>query len=317
MTPRPKPFILALLSCFLVLSSSGQFPVLASNPVVRAVLFYSPTCPHCHQVIEEVLLPLLDQYGEQLDLVGIDISTPGGSALFGAAIDQFAIPADQQGVPMLFVGETVLIGSLDIPAKLPGLIEQYLAAEGADWPAIPGLLSALETAEPQPTTSQDSSQTPEAGTETAVPESSVSQTPTRVAAGLALTNEQGIGTGARLAQDPAGNALAIVILLGMLGAVIYTLGFLRPGTLPAKEQAPSIWVPIICLVGIAIAGYLTYIETTHVEAVCGPVGDCNTVQQSEYARLFGVVPVGLLGLTGYVAILITWVASRYGPARIA
>lgn len=48
-------------------------------------------------------------------------------------------------------------------------------------------------------------------------------------------------------------------------------------------------------------------ETAQVSAACGPVGDCcNTVQQSEYARLFGILPIGVMGLLGYVAILISW-----------
>jgi uncharacterized membrane protein len=53
--------------------------------------------------------------------------------------------------------------------------------------------------------------------------------------------------------------------------------------------------------------------------VCGPVGDCNTVQQSSWARLFGIVPVGLLGMLGYALILGTWVAAwrSAGPARRA
>ena len=46
------------------------------------------------------------------------------------------------------------------------------------------------------------------------------------------------------------------------------------------------------------AGYLTYVETQLVQAVCGPVGDCNAVQSSSYARLFGVLPVGVLGASG-------------------
>ena len=67
-------------------------------------------------------------------------------------------------------------------------------------------------------------------------------------------------------------------------------------------------IPILCLIGFGVAGYLAYVETTQVEAVCGPVGDCNTVQQSEYARLFGILPIGVLGLFGYVAIFISWMA---------
>jgi len=70
-------------------------------------------------------------------------------------------------------------------------------------------------------------------------------------------------------------------------------------------------IPVLCGLGLIVAGYLTYVEITQVSAVCGPVGDCNTVQQSEFARVFGVLPVGLLGLFGYVAIGIAWTISRY------
>jgi uncharacterized membrane protein len=47
------------------------------------------------------------------------------------------------------------------------------------------------------------------------------------------------------------------------------------------------------------------VETRAVAAVCGPIGDCNAVQTSEYAYLFGI-PIGVLGVVGYVAILATW-----------
>jgi uncharacterized membrane protein len=49
-----------------------------------------------------------------------------------------------------------------------------------------------------------------------------------------------------------------------------------------------------------------------IEAVCGPVGDCNVVQQSEYARLFGVLPIGVLGVVGFAAILAAWAVRRFG-----
>ena len=50
-------------------------------------------------------------------------------------------------------------------------------------------------------------------------------------------------------------------------------------------------------------------------AVCGPVGDCNLVHASAYARVLGV-PLGLLGTAGYAAILCCWlVAHRAREAR--
>ncbi len=66
-----------------------------------------------------------------------------------------------------------------------------------------------------------------------------------------------------------------------------------------------------------MAGYLAYAETTQVEAVCRPVGDCNTVQQSEYARLFGILPIGVLGMAGYVAIIAAGFINQQAKGKLA
>ena len=67
------------------------------------------------------------------------------------------------------------------------------------------------------------------------------------------------------------------------------------------------------LIGTAVALYMGYVEITRTEAVCGPVGDCNTVQQSSYAYLFGVIPIGAFGVLGYVVIGLIWLMRSYGP----
>ena len=51
-------------------------------------------------------------------------------------------------------------------------------------------------------------------------------------------------------------------------------------------------------------------------AVCGPIGDCNTVQQSPYAMLFGVIPIGALGIVGYAAMLVAWGTLQWGQGQI-
>jgi uncharacterized membrane protein len=80
-----------------------------------------------------------------------------------------------------------------------------------------------------------------------------------------------------------------------------------------KQGRDWSWViPILSIVGIFVAGYLSFVEVTETEAVCGPIGDCNSVQSSPYARLFGILPIGILGLMGYVAILLGWVLKKYG-----
>ena len=60
---------------------------------------------------------------------------------------------------------------------------------------------------------------------------------------------------------------------------------------------------VLALVGIAIAGYLTYVHYAELEPFCvGGGGGCERVQLSDWAKLAGV-PVAVLGLGGYIVIL--------------
>ncbi len=112
----------AVLAVALLLPGKAQ----AQGPVVRAVLFYSPTCPHCHYVMTEVLPPLIEQYGDQLQIAAIDVSEPSGQALYQSTIEKFAITEERLGVPTLVVGTTVLVGSGEIPEQFPGIINGCL-----------------------------------------------------------------------------------------------------------------------------------------------------------------------------------------------
>ena len=76
-------------------------------------------------------------------------------------------------------------------------------------------------------------------------------------------------------------------------------------------------IPILALIGLGVALYLTYVETTQALAICGPVGDCNTVQSSSYAKLFGFFPVGLLGALGFAAMLAAWGWQHWRSDRLA
>lgn len=313
----------------LLLGLSPISSATAQTAVVHAVLFYSPSCPHCHKVITQDLPPLLEKYGDQLQIVGVDTTSAGGQALYMAAIQWHKVPPESQVVPMLFVDDVMLIGSFDIPEQFPGLIEKYLAQGGVDWPEIPGLREAIEasqtaqTTTPQPAASETSPSTAEPGPanttsasaaslSTATPAPTAAYTPTAEEAisGLIQADAPPPGFSERLASDPAGNLLAIAVLIGMLLSFGGAAAILLSTKEPVNPIQLSWAIPVLCGIGLLIAGYLTYVETTQVSAVCGPVGDCNTVQQSEYARVFGILPVGLLGLLGYLAIGIAWMVSR-------
>jgi len=118
--------------------------VQAEVPVVYALLFYSPSCPHCHKVITEDLPPIIDKYGDQLLVLGINTYSEEGNELFLSAVSHFNISEEMAGVLMLIIGETVLIGSYEIPQLLPGIISEGLVSGGIDWPDIPGLAQLLK-----------------------------------------------------------------------------------------------------------------------------------------------------------------------------
>ena len=297
--------IAVLLAGFLVMPMARAHAQVGP-PVVRAVLFYSPACGHCHLVITETLPPLMEKYGSRLELIGIDVSQPNGQALFGAAIQKFGL--EQAGVPFLVIGDMYLIGSLDIPEKLPGLIEMYLAQGGVEWPDVPGLretIAASSQAEagtataPAPGTDSPASVSP-MGTPDVFPAES----------GYPVWRQN-------FSRDPAGNTLSVITLASMLGSVAWTAAIFRRGSSNSLKEGRAWIIPILCVLGFGVAGYLAYVETAQVSAICGPVGDCNTVQQSEYARLFGFLPIGVLGLFGYTAIFAAWLVARFAKGRLA
>jgi uncharacterized membrane protein len=419
------PTILALLAASVgdVASAQGQ--------TVRAVLFFSPTCGHCHAVITRYLPVLFSNHGGvprmvvdttvpeaervaylftngRLEILVVNAALPKGSALYEASTVSQNVPPSRSGVPRLVIGDTVLVGSVEIPERTDQLVQQAMARGGLGWPSVAGLeelvafaseppaQEAVEPQEPatrevpepertaavgsesrpsaasdtvarpadapetQPITVEDSAAAAPApaadtaagvaGEEPATPEPQLARQEAygrgndapdmaradpgeaRVAGADQLAAEQpGDSTEAaptvfevipehtptmldNLRRDPVGNTISVVVLLGMLACVV---------ALPAISRfRPRVWelglvVPIVTLVGAVAAGYLTYIEASGATAVCGPVGDCNAVQQSDYAVLFGVVPVGALGLAGFFAIAAAWLVSRLSSGTVS
>jgi uncharacterized membrane protein len=67
------------------------------------------------------------------------------------------------------------------------------------------------------------------------------------------------------------------------------------------------------LIGTLVSAYLTWVHYSGSLALCIGVGGCEAVQTSRYSTL-GPVPVALVGLAGFVAILVVAVAHARGAA---
>jgi uncharacterized membrane protein/thiol-disulfide isomerase/thioredoxin len=333
MRRAPLQIILLLVAICLAAPATAASPP-ADQPVVRAVLFYSPNCGHCHYVITEVLLPMVEEYGDQLQIVGIDTAQAAGSQLYQATVERYQVPDEQRGVPTLVVHDVVLVGSLEIPNQFPALVEEGLATGGIPWPDIPGLAQLLAESPPQPSptpaspTAVSPVSTPTATpwlTPTPAPSPTVTSAPVVLAVG---EDKIPPAEAQNPSPDPAGFALGGVVLVGMLTALGYAGRRLsRPAVWPqvlhlsAPNRVPvpvlrSAVIPLLCLAGLVIASYLAYVEISHVEAVCGPVGACNVVQTSDYALFLGV-PVAVWGVLHYLGVATLWAGQRLLGRRLA
>lgn len=259
-------FLLAVM-VFLFPAAAG-----AQQPVVRAVLFHSPTCPHCKTVIEEVLPPLQEQFGDQLDILMVDASTDDGYALYTSMQETFKPGDGRRGVPALVVGKQLLVGSREIPDEFPGIIEKGLERGGIDWPKIPGL------------------------------ENYVTITPT--------VEETGTG----LDQIVAWATLAALVITFVANG--YRLWSRRAAWVAsfslANSRSKRNWlVPLLSVIGFAIAWYLANKEITQTSVACGPLAGCDTVQNSKYATFFWL-PVGVWGMIAYAFLLVLWGVAEFG-----
>jgi uncharacterized membrane protein len=319
MRKSPWYFIILLIIAWLAIPSITVAQS-ADEPVVQAVLFYSPTCPHCHYVITEVLIPMVDDYGHQLQILGIDTSQPEGGLLYQAAIERYQIPTQRRGVPTLIVNDIVLVGSGEIPDQFPSLVEEGLASGGISWPDIPGLEQVLPSEVeqgPSPTATSQVTITP-THTPTGAP------TATPIPAALVTGDAELPSTESEMPPpDPPGFTLAGVVLAGMVAALGYTVLRIMPGGQRLFQlnrnpvtYAHTLAIPLLSLLGLGVATYLAYVEITHVEAVCGPVGECNLVQSSPHAQLLGI-PVAVLGLLNYLAVGVLWAGQKYPVAQLA
>lgn len=310
------------------------------GPVVHAILLYSPTCPHCHTLITTDLPPILQEYGDSLYVLPVDVTSQIGDRVARSLYERYEVPREMWVVPMMLIDENILVGGVQIPTEMPGIIRDGLAKGGVPLPDLDG---AAEY---------------KAAYDEAMAEA-------RAAAGAedeAIVEAAGSGSVLdRLAADPIANALAIAVLVGLVIGLVLVVVFGFNSRLDSMADlirvmtgiglvaalivsvvlvsqpvtdalaTPLAWailvlvivagglllvpkfsafvVPAVALFGLIDAFYLAYVELTASEAVCGAVGNCNAVQQSPYATVLGV-PVGVLGVVAYVAILLMWGLSR-------
>jgi|SRR5271165_810942 len=73
---------------------------------------------------------------------------------------------------------------------------------------------------------------------------------------------------------------------------------------------------VLAVIGLGIASYLTYVHYAGIKPACTAGESCTKVQTSVYSKLAGV-PVALMGLIGYVVILVSLLVPETESSRLA
>ncbi len=117
--------ILSLL-CMPVATSANQ-------PVARFFVFQAQDCLHCRAVEEDVLSPLKQEYGEQIEIRSFDLGALENYEVMIRLEREYGLSAS--AIPQIFIADRVLVGEDQIRDQLPGLIEACLTTGGCDFPS--------------------------------------------------------------------------------------------------------------------------------------------------------------------------------------
>jgi thiol-disulfide isomerase/thioredoxin len=104
----------------------------ADQPVARFFVFHAQDCDHCRAVEEDVLTPLSEEYGEQIDIRFFDIGALENYEVMVRLEKQYGVSG--LAIPQIFIGDEVLVGEEQIRDQLPGLIDECVATGGCDFP---------------------------------------------------------------------------------------------------------------------------------------------------------------------------------------
>jgi len=136
LSQQPTPFPLSP-----DLIQPGTLP--CDPSAVHGLYFYSTDCPHCMEVLDDLLLPMHEEFGTRLDIRLVEIRYPENYELLIRTEEQFGVQAQERAIPTLVIDGQVLIGEQEIRSGLRSIVEQGIQNGGIGWPEIEGFDPAL------------------------------------------------------------------------------------------------------------------------------------------------------------------------------
>jgi uncharacterized membrane protein len=116
-------------------------------------------------------------------------------------------------------------------------------------------------------------------------------------------NRLKLGFGGLLACVVSGLLLGLLLAIPVAGIFLWLI-FRRNGEVLFEVQARNrrLVIIVLTLLGIFVAGYLTWSHYSGEPVYCGGSNSCELVNSSRFAFI-GPIPVALIGLIGYLIIL--------------
>ena len=68
---------------------------------------------------------------------------------------------------------------------------------------------------------------------------------------------------------------------------------------------------VLAALGLLDSVYLVWVKYTGAYALCGPIGNCESVNSSQYSEIFGI-PIALLGAGAYAVMMVLLIVEHLG-----
>ena len=143
---------LAILVCLLFLLLALPS---AGDQAVHLDFYMSPECESCHYVLEQIIPPLQEIYGAQLDVTLIDMTTPEGLTKLEAEEARLGRPNNP--LPVIIAGDTIIANDdlLALEDTLIDFLQERLS--GGESPTVVATEAVDATPEADSPTSQNTS----------------------------------------------------------------------------------------------------------------------------------------------------------------
>ena len=122
-----------------------------SNAKVQVYFFYSNTCSHCLAIIEEIVIPLQNEYPGQVDIRLLELNERVNYEALMAAENQLHSIPENRDLPVVIIGDQMLVGEEQNNENLRRMVEEGISGEAIPFYQFDGVdLNELIVSTPQP-----------------------------------------------------------------------------------------------------------------------------------------------------------------------